>query len=1053
MSESNKLKTYIPYHIHSEYSLLDSCTKFTDYVDLAIKYGCKAFVSTEHGKPMGWISKKMHCDKVGIRFIHGVEIYLTESLDEKVRDNYHTILIAKNFDGVKELNALVSKSCDEEHFYYTNRLTFDEFLNISDNILSTSACLASPLNKLPDTHPMYLELARKYDFLEIQPHAHPDQIAYNRKLYELSLKLNKPLIAGTDTHSSSKYKTECRDILLLAKHKNYGDEDVFDLTYKTYEELVDMFQLQNAVPKEVYLQAIENTNLIYDLTEDFEIDKSIKYPILYGSREADSRQFAETVERKFKEKVNSGIIPEHQVEAFRNAIDEEMRVFQKLKMDGFMLSMSELICWCKEQGMAIGTARGSVGGSRVAYITDIIDLNPETWHTVFSRFCNEDRVEIGDIDIDCVESDRPYIFQHIIERFGADKTARVASFGTIQSKGVIDDAGRALALKWEESHEQDTEKEDNPWSLKNIARIKDEFDASPDKTKEKYPELFYYYDGLLDTKISQSVHPAGMVISPISLVENYGVFDKDGEMCLMMDMDEAHEVGVAKYDFLVLKTVQVIRDTCRYLNIPYPQSHEINWNDEDVWKDILTSPGAIFQFESAFAFESLKKYQPKSLFDMSLVTACIRPSGTSYRDNLLARKPNKNPSELIDNLLSDNNGYLVYQEDVIKFLQLICGLSGSEADNTRRAIGRKDRERLEKALPKILDGYCQKSDKPREEAEEEAKTFLQILEDSASYMFGYNHSIAYCMLGYLCAYFRHYHTIEFITSFLNNAANDNDIQNGTALAKRYGIKISLPKFGYSGSEYTFNKEDKVIAKGVSSVKYLSASVANTLYELSKQSQYDYFMDALYDITHNTPTDLRQLEVLIKIDYFSRFGNQRELFRILDTFDKIFKRGEVKQIKKENVVGTPLQEIFEKYSNGKTKDGKESKSYAIIDVRAAMRDYEDMIKELQMPDLGDILKVQNFKSVMGYIGYVSGNETDRRKLFIKDIFPVKRKRDGKQFGYQIITQSIGSGIEGRFTVFNRLYNNDPIKKDDIIFCNSYVQENGYYTLTGYYHIYN
>ena len=144
-----------------------------------------------------------------------------------------------------------------------------------------------------------------------------------------------------------------------------------------------------------------------------------------------------------------GIIPKEQEQAFREAIPEEMRVFQKLQMDGFMLSMSELISWCKEQGMAIGTARGSVGGSRVAYVTDIIDLNPETWHTVFSRFCNEDRQEIGDIDIDCVESDRPAIFRYITERFGADKTARVASFGTCQGKGVIDDVGRYLAMKWE----------------------------------------------------------------------------------------------------------------------------------------------------------------------------------------------------------------------------------------------------------------------------------------------------------------------------------------------------------------------------------------------------------------------------------------------------------------------------------------------------------------------------------------------------------------------------------------------------------------------------
>ena len=1060
-------KPYIPYHIHSEYSLLDSCTKFTDYVDLAVKNGYKAFVSTEHGKPLGWISKKMYCDKVGIRFIHGVEIYLTESLDEKVRDNYHTILMAKNIAGVRELNTLVSKSCDKEHFYYTNRITFDEFLNISNNIISTSACLASPLNKLPDTHPRYLELAQKYDYLEIQPHSHPEQVEYNKKLYELSKRIGKPLIAGTDTHNSSQYKAECRSVLLSAKHKNYGDEDAFDLTYKTYEQLVNMFELQGALPKEVYIEAIENTNQIYDLTEDFELDKSIKYPILYGSREADSEKFTETVERKFIEKLEQGIIPAEQYDAFRAAIDEEMRVFRKLQMDGFMLSMSELICWCREQGMAIGTARGSVGGSRVAYVADIIDLNPETWHTVFSRFCNEDRKEIGDIDIDVVESDRPAIFKHIIDRFGADKTARVASFGTIQAKGAIDDIGRHLAKKWEEDN-KDKKTQENPWSLTNIAKIKDEISPIDEKAKkeeksitayeefkhiaQKYPELFYYFEGLFDTKISQSVHPAGMVISPISLIENYGVFDKDGDQCLMMDMAEAHEVGAAKYDFLVLKTVQVIRDTCNNIGIKYPRSHEINWTDTNVWNDILRSPGAIFQFESAFAFDCLKKYKAKSLFDMSLVTACIRPSGTSYRDDLLARKPNHNPSEIIDELLSDNNGYLVYQEDVIKFLQIICGLSGSEADNIRRAIGRKDKKRLDEAMPDILEGYCSKSTKPRDESEQEAKTFLQILEDSALYMFGYNHSIAYCMLGYLCAYYRYYHPIEFITSFLNNAANDDDIQTGTLLARKYDLKITLPKFGFSGSDYTFDKEKGIIAKGVSSVKFISPTVANELYSLSREKRYTYFIELLNDINKKTSVNSRQIDVLIKIDYFSEFGNQRELLRICDIFD-LFKKGDAKQIKKDSLIDSPINDIVKKYSSDKTKSGAESKSYIMHNVFSIMCECEQLIKNVGMPDLSDTVKIQNFSDIMGYAGYVSNKEEDRRKLFIKDIFPLRRKKDGKQFGYSILTQSIGSGIESRFTVFNKIYDVDPIKKNDIIFCKSFLREGSYFTLTGYSHLYS
>lgn len=1044
-------KNYIVYHCHSDYSLLDSCTKFRDYADLALKNGQKAIASTEHGKPLGWVSKKMYCDSIGIKFIHGVEIYLTESLTnengEKVRDNYHTVLLAKNLAGVMELNTLVSTSCDEDHFYYTNRITFDEFLGISDNILSTSACLASPLNKLPDTHPRYMELAQKYDFLEIQAHDHPEQVEFNRRLYALSKKIGKPLIAGTDTHNSTPYKAECRAVLLSAKRKNYGDEDSFDLTYKTYDELVEMFENQGALPEEVYLEAIENTNRLNDAIENFELDTSIKYPILYGSRENDDLKFSEVVEEKFQEKLNSGIIPAEQKEAFRSAIDEEMRVFRKLKMTGFMLSMSELISWCKEQGMAIGTARGSVGGSRIAYVADIIDLNPETWHTVFSRFCNEDRTEIGDIDIDVVESDRPAIFQHIIQRFGADKTARVASFGTVQARGVIDDVGRHLAMKWSKTHGNNGE---NPYSLKNIEKIKGEFSADEEATKEKYPEIFYYYDGLMDTKVSQSVHPAGMVISPISLKEAYGTFDKDGETCLMMDMEEAHEVGAAKYDFLVLKTVQVIRDTCRNIGIQYPKTNEINWIDEDVWADMIKSPYGVFQFEGGFAFESLKKFVPKNIFDMSLVTACIRPSGASYRDELLARKTHHNPSELIDELLSDNLGYLIYQEDTIKFLQQICGLSGSEADNIRRAIGRKQKDRLDKAMPSILEGYCNKSSQSRDVAENEAREFLQIIEDSASYQFGYNHSVAYCLLGYLCAYYRYYYPIEFVTSFLNNAANDADIQNGTALAKLKGIKIIQPKFGFSRGDYFYTKESNVIAKGLDSIKYMSKAVANELYELSQTNTYQSFSDLLYDISHKTSVDSRQLEILIKIDFFSDFGNQRELFAINDIFE-MFKKGEAKQIKKDRIDGTQFEEIVKRYANGKTKKGEEAKSYTLLDVMAIIRECEAKLKTLGVNDLSIPLKAKNFKDIMGYAGYVSGKETDRNKLLITGVYPVRRKKDNEVFGYSVLTQSIGSGKESRMTVFKRKFDKAPIREDDIIVCKRWERDGKYFQLLDYEHL--
>ena len=436
-------KVYVAYHTHSDFSLLDSCTDYRLYIDEAANEGMKAISISEHGRPSNWAEKKIYAESKGLKYIHSCEIYLTESLNEKVRDNYHCVCLCKNHDGFLELNNLISIAGTEEQFYYVPRITFEQFMNMSDNIMTTSACLASPLNNLSEDNPWYEKLIRKFTYLEIQPHNNQEQKDYNKKLVELAKRYNKPLIAGVDAHSLNEYKNKCRDILLIAKHKYYGDEG-FDLTWKNYDELVKAFEIQGVVSSEDYLEAINNTNVMAEQVDEFEIDPEFKYPILYGSREKDSEMFSETVEKKFQSKIDSGIIPKSQEEAFKAAIADEMNVFKTLKMEGFMLSMSELVTWAKEHGIPIGPARGSVAGSRVAYVTDIIDLNPETWHTNFYRFANPDRMDAGDIDIDCIDSDRPKIFKHIIDRFGAEKTARVSAYGTLQDKATIDEIGRAL---------------------------------------------------------------------------------------------------------------------------------------------------------------------------------------------------------------------------------------------------------------------------------------------------------------------------------------------------------------------------------------------------------------------------------------------------------------------------------------------------------------------------------------------------------------------------------------------------------------------------------
>ena len=517
----------------------------------------------------------MYANSKGLKYLHECEVYLTVDLDKKARDNYHTILIAKNYKGFKELNRLIDQSTQPDHFYYKPRITFDEFFSISDNIIKISACLASPLNKYLQSEDVdkqiYDKLLRTYDYYEIQPHVKSlEQVKYNQMLYRLSKQYNKPLIAGTDTHSLNKYKAECRSILQKAKKIAYADEDAYDLTYKSYDELVEMFKQQNSLPIDVVLKAIDNTNKLANMIEDFELDTSFKYPVLYDNEEAVLKKRINTM---YKDKIKRGIIkPDSR---YKEMVKEEMRVFKKIGMVGFMLFMSELVCWCWENNIPVGFCRGSVGGSMIAYLTDIIDVNPLIWHTKFSRFANESRKEIGDIDLDIAPTQRHLVYEHIIEEYGADRTAYVLAMGTVSDKGTIDEIGRALSDKWTEEHG----KSDNPYSLDNIARIKKEYEENQEETKKKYPDIFYYFDGLVNTTISQSMHPAGIIVSPVTLPDNYGTFWNDGKRILTINMEEIHEVSLVKYDILGLKNIEIIKDTCELAHIPYPKSHTVNWQD------------------------------------------------------------------------------------------------------------------------------------------------------------------------------------------------------------------------------------------------------------------------------------------------------------------------------------------------------------------------------------------------------------------------------------------------------------------------------------------
>lgn len=997
---------YVCYHLHTEQSLLDSCTNYKLYVDKAKELGQKAICFTEHGNLYSWVEKKMYCDANGVKYIHGVECYLTQSTaDNKIRDNYHTILIAKNYDGVMEINRLCSLATQSDHFYYKPRLTFDEFLSISDNVIKISACLASPLNKMRKGEIDIDErLLAAYDYYEIQPHVNSDeQKEYNLWLVDMSKKYHKPLIAGTDTHSLDAYKAECRTILQLAKKIEFANEDKFDLTYKSYDELVDMFKQQGVLDERTYLDAINNTNVMADGVEPFELDTTLKYPILYGEQDED--MLWKTLWDKLAYKERLGVVDKERHQDYVNRINEEMRVLKKIGMTGFMLFMSEMISWCWDNGVPVGFCRGSVGGSMVAYISDIIDVNPFTWNTMFARFANEYRTEVGDIDVDISPDQRYLVYDYIINRFGKEKTAYILASGTVNDKGCIDEIGRALAYR----------DKDSIYTLDKVKQVKQEYGANQDKARADYPDLFYYFDGLNGTVVSQSMHPAGIVASPINLVDNYGCFvNNEGKQVMYINMEEVHETGLVKYDILGLRNVQIIRDTCKLARIHYPKSHEINWNDDAVWNDMVKSPVGIFQFESSYAFECLKKMNPHAINDMSLTNAALRPSGESYRERLFAKEINHNPSKQIDDLLSDNYGYLVFQEDVIKFLQDVCGLSGSDADNVRRAIGRKQMDRLQKALPQILEGYCAKSSKQREIAEQEAKEFLQIIEDASSYMFGFNHSTGYSMIGYLCAYLRYYYPIEFCTALLNNANNDDDLTNGTALIKQLKFRLRTPLFRHSRAAYFFDKEKNCIYQGLGSIKYMSADVAEALYSL-RDMKFKNFIDVLFAIQQlDARPDSRQLDILIKIGYFDEFGASKALLTGVEIFNKFYKSKTIKLDKwAEMGYNTDMLAPYAGKMTDKTASKIDNRGIILSILRSM---------PMQKTTIQDRLKWQ-----IELLGYCSATDP---KADVSDWFVL----DVKTTGYGTIYVKLYSllyGVEREYRASKKFWNGHELKKGDAI----------------------
>lgn len=1038
---------YTVLHLHSmdsnPYSGLevDSVTPFERYIEEAKKCGMTAIAFTEHGCILHNVAKKQLCEKNGIKYIHAEEFYITETLDKErlVRDNYHCLLYAKNKKGVEELNKLssISMNRDDGHFYYNPRISIDELENTSDNILILTGCVAGMLSKgsqeIKERFFNFVIKNKHRCWLEIQPHTFDYQVQYNKYLYMISQKYGLKLIATNDIHAINQDHYMGRAVMQKSKKIVFHDEDECDLAWMDFSGIGDAFAKQNALPKNVYMDAIEETNNFANQIEDYKLDYSNKYPRPYK----DSR-------KEFKDRIKKGIaergidkLPNYKTD-YIPRIREEYKTYKKNDAIDFMLIDSDYKLWMLQNGMHYGPSRGSVSGSIIAYLIHCTDVDSVKYDLNFSRFMNPDRASLADVDTDIYADDRYKVREYFFNRTDMS-CCNIVTFNTIQMRGAIKDVGRAFEM-----------------DLDEVQRISDSVytddngkDAVPDEVRKKYPELFGYVDIVIGTITSLGRHAAGIVISPIDVESAFGTLSlsSDPRPVSQIDMHEIDSLNFVKLDLLGLNAIGLINKACDLIGIDFITSDNIDFSDENVIKSMSEDTTLIFQFESGFASEALKKtLSEKTIANMktknenisyldimAMVNGAIRPAGESYRDALFQGLYHDNGNEELNKFLASTLGYLVYQCQIIDFLHDFCGFEMGQADIVRRHFAKKTG--TEQDIPIIknggymvdvhgnkdkryIKGYIaiaqEKYGMTKEEAENSIEYFLNVIEDASRYLFSRNHAIPYSMIGFYIAWLKYYYPLQLFTAALNvykdNEAKMNEIKN---CIKQRGIKMNGIKFGKSRADYFMDVNTNSIYQGIESIKNCNAKSAEELYALSKTNSYESFIDLLCDIKNKTSLDCTKLDILIKLNYFSDFGEPKKLLRQVEIFNRFYGRKQFKfdQLDKLYV----KNELVKKYA-GKTTD----KMYTQVDVLGLMKEICETIwyEETTLKD--------HFKYELEYLGYITSFDpsADKKLYCVIDVIIRKTLIIIKLY-------EINSGKTREVKMWSKQYAMNPICKNQMI----------------------
>ncbi len=885
-------KSFVHLHTHSQYSLLDGACRLDKVTALAKEFNMPAIAITDHGNMFGAIDFYKTANKNGIKPIIGMEAYVTpKSRFDREGFPNHLVLLAKDFTGYRNLIKL-STEAYINGFYHRPRIDHQLFAEHCKGLIVLTSCLKGeiPSYILTGNQKEAIKTAEFYRdavgaenfFIEIQNHGLPDELKLIPELVSLAQDIGVGIVATNDCHYIRKEDSEAHDALLcIQTRKKLSDTDRMkygtdQLYFKSPKEMSNIFK--------DYPEAVENTLKIADqcnLELEFGKLQFPSFPIPKGFSSLE-----ETLEHLAWEGLKKHFGDNPSEEA-KSRLKYELDVINRMGFAGYLLIVKDFIDYARNNSVRVGPGRGSVGGSLVCYCIGITNIDPLKYNLLFERFLNPERISMPDIDIDFADTGREKVIDYVTQRYGKENVAQIITFGSMAARAVIRDVARVMSFSYTEAD--------------RLAKmIPAELDMTIEKAMERVPELKELYQKdpniktLLDYSKSlegllrhASTHAAAVVIAP-SKLENFVPLFKSskGDITTQYDMHGIEDIGLLKMDFLGLRTLTVIDEALKLIRKNTGEDIDIDnipLDDPKVYKLFEEGKtGGIFQFESSGMTEFLKRLKPTCIEDLTAMNALYRPGPLdadmipTYINRKHGKKKVKYDHSLLESVLKETYGVIVYQEQVMQIAAQLAGYSLSQADILRKAIGKKIPELLEEQKKIFIKGAIENGVKKRT-AE---KIFSQI-ETFGRYGFNKPHSVCYAIVAYQTAFLKVYYPTEFMAALLSSEMGN--IGRVTFLmdeCRRMDIDVLPPDI--NESYVGFTPLENKIRFGLVAVKNVGHSAAEAIISSRDKEGKFHSLTEFCSRIDIGAVNRRALESLIMAGAFDSLpGNRKQLLSSLD----------------------------------------------------------------------------------------------------------------------------------------------------------------------------